>query len=507
MRGLLAPTLLMAGLLGVPARAAQQGTMADARVVAPFLDDRTIGVARFDLSRVDTDALFRWMADMVKGAEKELDRMRKPFGAELSQLKKLGVKDIYLVLSLADLPFDPPLLVLPGVPQGAEKTLGETHLLANLEFERQGKTVLAGSEQTLKRLKGLKPTVRPELSRALTAAGPGAVQVALLPTPILRQALTEAVPTLPHALGGLPTKTVADGFVWAAASIDAPPKASLRLTVKASDEPAAGVLRGMVIKALAALGKLREIREAYPGFDRLASALTPKVKGDRLTLALSQEELSALLTPLVQKMRQAAAIAEATNNLKQFGLALHGYHDANGHFPPAAFTDARKRRLLSWRVHLLPYLEQQELYKQFKLDEPWDSPHNKKLIGKMPKVFISRAADPKLAAAGKTVYLAPIGLNTIFPGTATVKITEVTDGTSNTVLLVEGDDSRAVIWTKPDDLEFNPKIPAKGLRNHRGKGYLLLFADGSVHFLSSSVTPEVLRTIFTRNGGEVVNLP
>ena len=85
----------------------------------------------------------------------------------------------------------------------------------------------------------------------------------------------------------------------------------------------------------------------------------------------------------------AARRAQSMNNLKQFALAMHNYHDTNGKFPAASSFDKDGKPLLSWRVHVLPYLEQAELYKQFHLDEPWDSEHNKKLIEKMPNVLAS----------------------------------------------------------------------------------------------------------------------
>ena len=96
----------------------------------------------------------------------------------------------------------------------------------------------------------------------------------------------------------------------------------------------------------------------------------------------------ALLLPAVQAAREAARRAQCTNNLKQIGLAMHNYASANGAFPPAAIYDANGKPLLSWRVLILPYLEQDSLYKQFHLAEPWDSPHNKRtLLAQVPPLF------------------------------------------------------------------------------------------------------------------------
>ena len=102
------------------------------------------------------------------------------------------------------------------------------------------------------------------------------------------------------------------------------------------------------------------------------------------------------------------------NNLKQIGLAIHNYAQANKTFPPAYTVDKDGKPLLSWRVLILPYLEGDDLYSEFHLDEPWDSEHNKKLLSRMPAVF--RDPDSKLAAQGKTNYLTVRGEKTVFSG-------------------------------------------------------------------------------------------
>jgi len=97
----------------------------------------------------------------------------------------------------------------------------------------------------------------------------------------------------------------------------------------------------------------------------------------------------ALLLPAVQAARESARRMQGSNNLKQQLLAMHNFHDTHNGFPAAYSTNKDGKPLLSWRVHILPYIEQQPLYNEFKLDEPWDSEHNKKLIAKMPQVFRS----------------------------------------------------------------------------------------------------------------------
>src|SRR5262249_12481169 len=161
-----------------------------------------------------------------------------------------------------------------------------------------------------------------------------------------------------------------------------------------------------------------------------------------------EEELKTFTATAVARLRDNMVKNELTQNLKQIGIAIRNYHGAYDTLPPPAFTNKKKEKLLSWRVHMLPYLEEEKLYKEFKLDEPWDSEHNKKLIKRMPKVFIS-PANPKLAEEGRTPYVVPVGKETMFTGVKPVKLQEIADGTSNTIMVVETDDAGAVIWTKP----------------------------------------------------------
>jgi hypothetical protein len=226
-----------------------------------------------------------------------------------------------------------------------------------------------------------------------------------------------------------------------------------------------------------------------------------------------KEELLQLLPPDPEAAAEGEpapapwdkSLTGPVNSLKQIGLAMHNYHDSYAHFPTAAGRDKAGKPLLSWRVHLLPYLEQDALYREFKLDEPWDSDHNKKLIARMPKVYQGR--NPKLTEAGKTPFLVPVGPGTLFgDDKKPLRFADITDGTSNTILAVEADDERAVVWTKPDDFTVDPKDPRKGLARPGQDGFLALMADGSPHYFLATIDPRTLTALFTPAGGEVVDL-
>lgn len=192
--------------------------------------------------------------------------------------------------------------------------------------------------------------------------------------------------------------------------------------------------------------------------------------------------------------------------LKQVGLALHAYHEANGHFPAPALARRDGAPLLSWRVELLPYLGYRSLYERFRRDEAWDSPHNLALLGEMPAEFACPAGPRR--REGRTGYLVVVGpktdptsVNTPFEPTRGVDFREMTDGTSATVLVLETD--AFVPWTKPDDLRWSPGGPLPRLSTPHSGGAHALFADGATRLLRPTIDPGVLLAILTINGGEV----
>lgn len=242
-------------------------------------------------------------------------------------------------------------------------------------------------------------------------------------------------------------------------------------------------------------------------FGRLQADLedaTVKQQGARVGLdARAKVDLSAAIVPLTQmvtKSGQAAARAQSTNNLKQIALAFHNYHDTYRHFPAQAVYGPDGKPLLSWRVLILPFVDQDALYKEFHLDEPWDSAHNKKLLDKMPKLYALPREGAKPGT--ETHYLGFAGKGALFDGKKGISIREISDGTSNTLMVVEAADG--VPWTKPEDLPFDKDKPLPKMAAFWGGGFNAAFCDGSVHFLSQHLKAENLKALITRNGGEVL---
>lgn len=263
-----------------------------------------------------------------------------------------------------------------------------------------------------------------------------------------------------------------------------------------------------------------------------SSATGPRLGGSGLAIAgiilnagflFVAPVMIGLLLPAVQAAREAAREAarrqQCANNLKQIGLGMHLFADAHRGSFPTAIVAADGQPLLSWRVAILPLLGETALYEEFHLDEPWDSPHNRPLVERMPLVFACPSAEP---TAGATAYLAAAGPGMALaePSTtsrtadgasiAGVPLQEISDGLSRTILVLEVGDRQAVPWTKPEEIGIEPVEAVAALLDsrtgHAGHLRLAAFADGSVRTIADDIDPEVFKAELTRDGGETLRL-
>ena len=255
-----------------------------------------------------------------------------------------------------------------------------------------------------------------------------------------------------------------------------------------------------------------------PLLDWIAKTLKgAKVKSDgKLAIATielkAEEGIGALMTAIPDAALAARGASVAENNMKQITLAIISYSDANGAMPSNSY-DKDGKPLLSWRVHILPYIEQNAIYNKFKLDEPWDSENNKKWSQIVLKVFmVPGRPTPQLS---ETYFRGYIGPKDVKPEQRPWLVEGQTkgpnypaafpDGTSNTLLVVEA--AEAVPWAKPDDLPYDGVLPLPKLGGPNGS-YVVGFADGSVRtFRRGQIDEKNMRFLISIADGNVVNIP
>jgi hypothetical protein len=260
------------------------------------------------------------------------------------------------------------------------------------------------------------------------------------------------------------------------------PRAFRLMGLNPKEKPTAGLMQGL----------LAALRAAEVARDGTTVQANLKMKAD----------LAAIVPLLTEQMLHK----RDANNFKQIALALINYSDAYGTLPGAAIVSKDGKPLLSWRVTILPFVEEQALYNQFHLDEPWDSPHNRKLLTRMPKVYAApaeTAPDP-----GSTYYQVFVGPNTPFHSHTERKgpayPAMFPDGTSNTILVAEA--GRAVPWTKPEDIAVEAKKPLPKLGRQFKKFFHAAFADGSVQKIRRDFDADVLRVAIDPADGMILEL-
>jgi hypothetical protein len=207
--------------------------------------------------------------------------------------------------------------------------------------------------------------------------------------------------------------------------------------------------------------------------------------------------LAEVVVQAVPRPGRTRARTPFAQNLKQIVRAMHKYHDTYKCLPPAAVYDKSGKPLFSWRVSILPFLDQAALFGQFHPDEPWDSEHNIKLLDKIPVVYRTPGDEKR---SGRTLCQALVGRGAAFEGKKGLSFAaDFPDGTVNTIMVVEA--AEGVPWTKPEDVPYDPAKPLPKFGGMYESGFHALLCDGSVYFLRKTVKPEMLHRLIQRNDG------
>jgi hypothetical protein len=514
-------SLLLSSCLLITSLAAAQETAApkrlsDAEHVLRFLGPTTCLIVKVDPAAIDLDQLITNVGTIAPAAKDAYGESFRTLRASIQQLRELV--DGQPVFATIGIPVSKSRASVHFFVRktSAEKADKLSEFLTNrgqLDVSATGSYIVA-TPKGLSDEKHLLPkdSSRDNIYAAFQSLEGYSVKVLFLPPEYLWRTVRELSPKLPPRFGGGPSQVLTDGVQWLAFGID-PGKLRTAIVIQSASPNAARELAvGLPIMLKSACDAVpkNENPLAVKMARTIIDSIQPQVEGSRVTIHVDGQEKTkanlALLAGIAQAIEDTTRGHSNQQRMKQMLLGIHNYHDANGSFPPAdKYRGADGKHHLSWRVHILPYVDAMNgiaLYKEFRLEEPWDSPHNKPLIAKMPDVYASQGV-PK---PGHTAFLAPVGDKTIFGQSKSVKFQDITDGTVNTIAVVEVAPDRAVPWTAPDDFAFEPKNPLNGVRRGSDGKWLCAFADGSVRLIPSDIAAQTVLDLFQLNDGHSINI-
>ena len=511
-------------------------SMTPAGTLAPYVNDDTFVAAYLNLSALpkkganEDSSLFAVLPFLDGDAQATL-MVLHGLDQTARAIAAAGADSVYMVAGLADVNQQGGPVFVFQVKQGtAAKEVAKvlTSVLGKAGQWTEGvgvredgaNAVLVGMPATLDRYASFAEGERNDLIEPLgKLSDGGAVMAAVFcPGPDFRRVVRELWPELPGGLAPLRGE-LADKWRHVEVSVDASPTALPQISLETSDAESAEIFATLwrdIPEAMTTLSDVDRIpKDVREHVRSLIDAFPAQVEGNRVTLQFPVDEaqldnLRSLAGETVDASMQSSRRNKRGQRLKEMAVAMLNHESVKKTLPAAAIRDKEGRPLLSWRVTILPYMgeSEAELYKQFHLDEPWDSPHNRTLIAKMPAVYAD--PDPKLnelSGVGKTTYQVPVAPETIFHSDEGIVMRDITDGTSRTIMIVEVVPSQAVEWSKPEDWEVDIQNPLAGVKRDDRSVFMIAGADGHVEAIPVNVDFKKFRGLLTRNGGEVFDWP
>ncbi|TWU04438.1 DUF1559 family PulG-like putative transporter [Stieleria varia] len=465
--------------------------------LAKYIDESSVGVVELNVKSIDVDAAKAKLKELA-GDDSPLGDM---FGQVVNTLRTAGVESVFVLLStqsVADqaplivIPHDDPLKLLPvakGVFAVLQGRASEDAVLLSSErgLQRLAKTNLSGAEDELS------PSHESRVRELLTPLSDAqrADHTAVLSLPpaskhLLGQLWPERLPdSSPIQLS---PRKLAQDIDKIVVGLTLPPSLSLKVNVLAESEDAGSRLADQ-LDQITALDLVRPFR----------SMLTLERGEMSISIHLDGVALD-MMKPLLAAGKGKRNQTQRSNDMKQIGLAFHNYADVNGHLPPRCFVDRDGKPLLSWRVPILPWLSQQAFYYELDLSRAWDDQPVEHLMTSVLPVYTNGSDDGTL-----TTYRAPVFPGSLWSGDGPPKqFRDVTDGTSNTIAVIDAPESAAVHWANPEPWVISAEEPIKDVFGERDEVRVLML-DGSVLTLErAEMTNEKLKAMLTIAGGDQI---
>ncbi|MEM7785127.1 MAG: DUF1559 domain-containing protein [Planctomycetota bacterium] len=496
---------LILGLIVSPTQA-QQPKELDA-----YIDQDVIGIGYCDLKKTDVDSLVTAAKKIgleatleIFGGKWQIQAIQK----EIANLKSLGVNRIYFILRTSDIQAGGTSLVVPVNPpiQASNEKVDEISMGLGRLFTPnlskfgigesmfanravQGSEILlASTDQQIELLQSKTENVR-NYDAAWEGSENGSLGLILFGNADSRRVIRELLTNLPVPAEKITGQILADKIEWTSLQMETIPMANLTMSVQTKSPETASLVQSEIAEwipwMLNGTSSNSEMNNAE--LKALVELIQPVVAESKVTLSTNRamenlDRIAKGLSTQIKKAQAAAAEAATLKQLRSLTLAMHNYESAYRKFPTQVIADPNNGApLLSWRVQILPFLGEVDLFNKFKLDQPWDSEDNIKLIREMPEIYWN--PDPNFIQqnrSGKTVFQVAAGPGLMFNGAKEITFGKITDGSSNTMLIASVPDTIAVPWTKPVDWNVDLEKPTELLKDS-SKPYLLISrADGSV---------------------------
>ena len=544
---------------------------------APLITDNCVAFVHVDFSKVEIDKVKANLQKLGDNLLRELGfdeqshkATARELAVELEKLdllvrpqfdtltKELGIRELAVIVDMELITQGIPTVTVIPWKNKTDKQFETFCTLLHLEHAA-GSIVNTGdfllfpdnawsADEVADWAKRMTPSAKAPIFEALkSVAGAEIKAAAVLPEQVRMIARSVGImaPDIPSELKGILLFAI-NKIQWASAAVSLSEitgseplsNADVLLTVKLPNQADAEMLREMLeqlidfgVNTFRAQMEQPQIPPLVFQFTRgMLRTLLPDVEDDTLVFRdIDGSQFAvpvvgmgvAFLLPAVQAARQAARRMQCTNNIKQILLAIHNHHDAQRGLPPLYTVDENDKPLHSWRVLILPYIEQQALYQQIRLDEPWDSEYNKRFHNVIIPIYA--CPSNSITDTGKNCVYSVIGHHSVLAGEAIRPglpgqggrprdtFARIADGTSNTIAIVEV--KEPFCWMDPTaDITLDELVKGINTRegrvgsNHTGGINVGMF-DGSVHFISNTIDLGVLRALGTCAGGENVATP
>ena len=312
---------------------------AQAKLVSPYIDEQTFLIARVDFTRIKIDWAVDTLCRLLPDDKDEILQAKATVQQTIDSFIQAGGKDVYLRYraNRQDCVF----FVIPIGDKFDQQAIEKNDIFKVLALKRAGNVMIGsvGTQQALTRLEKTTSDPRPELAAAFETAGDSPIQVLLLPPKYFRRVIEETMPRLPKEIGGGSTNVITKGLSWGALGISFSPQVTARLVIQSPDASSAAALNVFFEDVLKNVAELPNFKTLLPSFAGTVPYLTPKPEGDKLVLNIDESKaevcdlLGKIQTAMFSEARDSAQRMQSINNMKQIGLAMHNYHDANKHFP------------------------------------------------------------------------------------------------------------------------------------------------------------------------------